>query len=401
MNFLPEKTGVGKYTGEMAEWLAGQGAEVTVVTAPPYYPEWKLQPGYRHWWYSHDPAFPGLSVVRCPVWVPARPSAVARVLHLASFALTSAPLVLGYGLRRRFDVLWTVEPTLATAPAAQLAAFIGGARTWLHVQDLEVDAAFALGITEGGVLRRLSGWIESALTRAFDRVSTISAAMRQRLLEKGVSEERLLMFRNWADTEGIEPASSRTPLRAELGIDEDTVLALYSGNMGVKQGLSILGDAAELLRDDSRIRFLFCGNGPGRGDLEARVAGLGNVQFLDLQPASRLNELLNSADIHLLPQRDAVAQLVLPSKLTGMLASGRPVVAGASAGTELAGIVGRCGLAVPAGDAAAFVEAIRTLASDAALRAELGRAARGIAEQDMAREKILATFLRDLESLVS
>jgi colanic acid biosynthesis glycosyl transferase WcaI len=162
----------------------------------------------------------------------------------------------------------------------------------------------------------------------------------------------------------------------------------------------MLADTARMLVDEPRIFFLLCGDGLGRGALEASVSGLANVRLLPLQPRSRLNELLNSADIHLLPQRDSVAQLVLPSKLTGMLASGRPVVAGCGEATELAATVRRCGIAVPAGAVEPFAAAIRSLAVDPARRKELGRLARLIAEQEMSRERILQTFFDEAVNLV-
>lgn len=400
MNFLPEETGVGKYTGEMVQWLAANGADVTVITAPPYYPEWRVRNGYRRFWYAKDHAFPGICVIRCPIWVPTSPGALSRTLHLLCFAATSGPVALRYGLLRRFDLLWTVEPTLATAPIALLAAWLAKARSWLHVQDLEVDAAFALGIAKGGLLKRLIGRVETGLTRGFDRVSTISNAMRSRILDKGVAAQKLTMFRNWANIDEIQPLQQHPPLRTELGIPDDAIVALYSGNMGAKQGLSMLADAARMLADEPRIFFLLCGDGLGRAALEESVSGLANVRLLQLQPKSRLNELLNSADIHLLPQRDSVAQLVLPSKLTGMLASGRPVVAGCGEDTELAATVSRCGIAVPAGAAEPFADAIRSLAADPVRRKELGRAARLIAEQEMSRECILQAFFDEAVYLI-
>ena len=95
INFSPELTGIGKYTGEMAAWLAARGHEVRVVTAPPYYPDWQVWAGFSAWQYQlADETGGRLRVVRCPLWVPARPSGLTRLLHLASFALSSLPVLL-------------------------------------------------------------------------------------------------------------------------------------------------------------------------------------------------------------------------------------------------------------------------------------------------------------------
>ena len=185
--------------------------------------------------------------------------------------------------------------------------------------------------------------------------------------------------------------------RAELGLAASAVVALYSGNMGGKQGLEVLADVARLCPG---VQFVFCGNGAGRADLVARCQGLPNVRFLDLQPLERLPDLLAMADIHLLPQRADAADLVMPSKLTGMLASARPVVATAHLGTELATVVQTCGLVVPPGDAMAFAHAVRGLAGDRALRERLGAAGFLYAHEHLDRDAVLQQFEADLKGLL-
>ena len=121
-----------------------------------------------------------------------------------------------------------------------------------------------------------------------------------------------------------------------------------------------------------------------------------NVQWIPLQPFARLNDLLNLADIHLLPQKADAADLVMPSKLTGMLASGRPVVATARHGTQLAQAVEGRGIVVEPGDASAFAEAIKKLAQDLGLREELGRNARDYAISELKKESILSRLEQEL-----
>ncbi len=147
------------------------------------------------------------------------------------------------------------------------------------------------------------------------------------------------------------------------------------------------------------MRFVFCGNGAGRADLEARCAGLPNVTFLDLQPLERLGDLLTCADIHLLPQRADAADLVMPSKLTGMLASGRPVVVTAHPGTEVARVVEGCGRVVPPEQADVFADAIAALADDAEQRARFGAAARRYAEENLDKDAVLRRFEAELLKL--
>ena len=345
INYAPRLTGIGKYSAEMAEWLAARGHSVSVVTAPPYYPQWRVHDGYRAGRYAREERA-GVSVRRAPLWsagaarwrqAPAAPGQLRPVQPSQPAARR----------RRAADVILVVEPALFCAPAAWLAARLCGARAWLHVQDYEVDAAFELGLLKGAWLRRAVARAERWLMRRFDRVSTISERMLALARDKGVEPARAVLLPNWIDAQAITPDLDGGAYRAQLGIPADAIVALYSGNMGGKRGLQVLADVARRLEGETRLWFVFCGQGPERAALQARCAGLARARFLDLQPAERLGELLCMADIHLLPQRSGAADLVMPSKLTGMLASGRPVVCGAAPGTELAGVITRCGLLTP------------------------------------------------------
>lgn len=410
LNFAPELTGIGKYTGEMAAWLAARGHEVRVVTAPPYYPDWRVAAGYSATRYSVE-HWAGTDVWRTPLWVPFRPGGLKRLLHLASFALSSMPVLFRQILWGP-QVIWVVAPAFFCAPGAWLTARLCGARCWLHIQDFEVDAAFELGLLKGAALRRFALGLERWLLRRFDRVSSISKRMVDHLFTKGVEHRRVVLFPNWADIDLIRPAprrvgadgTARVPgnsYRSELQIPSGALVALYSGNMGKKQGLEILARAAITTRGRVDLVWVFCGEGAGRGDLESACEGLPNVRMMPLQSIERLNELLNLADIHLLPQRADAADLVMPSKLGGILASGRPVVATSREGTELECVVAGCGVVVAPDNPDAFCAAVLTMAADPELRSKLGQAGRTYAETYLAREAILGGFEAELMRLVS
>jgi colanic acid biosynthesis glycosyl transferase WcaI len=392
INFAPEPTGVGKYTGEMATWLAGAGHEVRAVAAPPYYPMWSVGAGYSAWRGKVE-NYDGVRVWRTPVWVPKRPSGLKRILHLASFAVLSVPAL----VRQMFwkpDVVIVVAPAFACAPGGWLVAKVTGAKAWLHIQDFEIDAAFSLGLLKGQVVRRAMVSFESWILRRFDRVSTISQRMIEVLHSKHVDNSRIVSFPNWVDLEKNAPTpGGPRAFRRELGIPDDAVVALFSGSMVGKQGLEILPVAARALRQRfPKLYFVLCGQGVARPNLERDCAELDNVRMLDLQPAERLGDLLAMADLHLLPQNAGAADLVMPSKLTGMLASGRPVVATARDGSELARVVTGVGLVVPPGNLEALTEALAQLVESPELRETLGSAARQYAEERLALGRVLADF---------
>jgi colanic acid biosynthesis glycosyl transferase WcaI len=380
MNFSPELTGIGKYSGEMAEGLVARGHEVSVVCAPPYYPAWQLSDGYSGREFVTEQPMPGLTVYRCPVWIPKRLGGLTRMLHLASFALSSAWMTLKL-VGWQPQVVFVVAPAFFCAPAVWLAARLSGAKAWLHVQDFEVDAAFELGMLKQPLLRRTAKVLEALILRRFDVVSTISNRMQRLLGSKGVASSKTEMLANWIDVSGIQPTPDSAVLRQSLSIADGQLVCLFSGTLNRKPGLEVLIEAARRLAHDPRFVFVICGNGEMREPLESMAQGLGNVRFMNLLPAARVNGLLNMADIHLLPQLRGAADLVMPSKLVGMLASGRPVIAAGLPGSEMAHVVTGCGLVIEPEDAEVLSQAIVNMANDPQWRDRLGAAGRLYAER--------------------
>jgi colanic acid biosynthesis glycosyl transferase WcaI len=399
INYAPDLIGVPKYNTELCESLAACGHAVRLVTAPPYYPNWTIPVGYRSRWYTHE-TLNGVEITRAPIYVPARPSGAKRLLHHASFSVSSSLAVLSAAIRWQPDIVFAIAPSLLSAPIAALAARTVGATAWLHVQDLEIDSAFELGFLRSARMRRMMRRFESKILCAFDRVSTISPQMLRRLEHKGVAPHRLREVRNWADTARIVPGTRQTMFRTSLGLKPTDIVALYSGAMSNKQGLELIVNAAAAVRTSHpAIHFVLCGNGPHRMELARMANGLNNVHFVNLQPVQRLPELLNTADIHLMPQRAEAADLVLPSKLSGMLASGRPIIAMADPGTGIALETEGAGLVIPPGNAMALAAAVTALAQNEGLRARFGTAARLRAEQKWDRVSIIRLLEREFLAL--
>ncbi len=345
INYSPELTGIGKYTGEMVAWMAQEGHEVRVITAPPYYPQWKVGERYSAWRYRREEG--EATVWRCPLYVPKQPSTLKRLLHLGSFALSSFfPLM----AQRRWkpDRIIGVVPTLFCTPGMRLLATLSGARTVLHIQDYEVDAMLGLGMAgkgKRGSVARLATAFERSALRNVDNVSTISRSMMNKAREKGVAAEKILFFPNWSEVARFQDVNDAdvTALRQQLGLPEGKKIVLYSGNIGEKQGLEKVIDAAERLRDRPLI-FAIVGQGGGKARLEnmARERGLANIKFLPLQPYDALPALLKMGDCHLVVQKRGAADAVLPSKLTNILAVGGNAVITAEPHTELGQLCGHC-----------------------------------------------------------
>ncbi|EMN3921171.1 colanic acid biosynthesis fucosyltransferase WcaI [Citrobacter farmeri] len=398
INYSPELTGIGKYTGEMVEWMAREGHEVRVITAPPYYPQWKVGARYSAWRYRREEG--DATVWRCPLYVPKQPSTLKRLLHLGSFALSSFfPLM----AQRRWkpDRIIGVVPTLFCTPGMRLLAKLSGARTLLHIQDYEVDAMLGLGLAgngKTGKVAQLATAFERSGLHNVDNVSTISRSMMNKAQEKGVAAEKVIFFPNWSEVSRFQNVNDDDviTLRQRLGLPDDKKIILYSGNIGEKQGLENVIMAAEQLREQPLI-FAIVGQGGGKARLEkmARDRGLHNVLFFPLQPYEALPALLKMGDCHLVVQKRGAADAVLPSKLTNILAVGGNAVITAEPETELGQICDNfTGIAVCVEPES--VDALVAGIAQALAMPKNNTVAREYAERTLDKENVLRQFITDI-----
>ncbi len=395
INYAPEQIGIGPYTAGLAEALSDAGHDVRVIAGKPYYPAWRVMAPYSRPGY-HRQKIGKIPVTYCPHYVPHHPNGVRRIFHHMSFAITAAFPALRAARLFRPHLVLCVAPSLVSAPLARMVARIAKSHCWLHIQDFEVEAAFATALIDReSKIGRAAIRFQDFAIRGFDMYTTISPQMCDKLLTLGLPQSRVVELRNWADTEGVKPLEKPSRFRRDWGIDAPYV-ALYSGNIANKQGIEVIVQAAQLLVHRSDIMFVICGNGPQKEHLMSSASAMSNICFHDLQPADQLGEMLGLASVHLLPQLGQAADLLLPSKLTNMLASGRPIVATAEKGTALANEVEGCGLVIPPGDGQALAEAIEQLADNASLRQALGQAGRARAEERWSKRNILGRFIRTI-----
>ncbi|WP_337082194.1 colanic acid biosynthesis fucosyltransferase WcaI [Escherichia coli] len=398
INYSPELTGIGKYTGEMVEWMVQQGHEVRVITAPPYYPEWQVGAKYSSWRYRRENG--DATVWRCPLYVPKQPSTLKRLIHLGSFALSSFfPLM----AQRRWkpDRIIGVVPTLFCTPGMRLLAKLSCARTLLHIQDYEVDAMLGLGMAgngRAGKVAKLASAFERSGLHNVDNVSTISRSMMNKACEKGVAPEKVIFFPNWSEVSRFRevPETLVMALRQRLGLPDERKIILYSGNIGEKQGLESVITAAEQLREQPWL-FAIVGQGGGKARLEKMVSerGLDNVKFLPLQSYEDLPALLAIGDCHLVIQKRGAADAVLPSKLTNILAVGGNAVITAEPQTEL----GQLCLDNPGIAVCVTPESVPSLVDgikQALKMPKRNTVARAWAERSLDKEHVLNQFIADI-----
>ncbi|REA64490.1 colanic acid biosynthesis glycosyltransferase WcaI [Dyadobacter luteus] len=401
INYSPELTGIGKYTGEMCAWLAKQGHEVTVITALPYYPEWQVHPNYRgKMW--HREVMEGVEVYRCPLYVPQEVTSLKRIIHEFTFLASTLPIWFLLLFRKKFDITFTINPPFHLGLLPLLFSKLNRSKVISHIQDLQVDAAKDLGMIKNENFLNIMFGMESFILKNSTVVSTISDGMQRKIEMKDINPAKIWQFPNWVDEQTIKPLSKAQSLRSEFGFTDADKVVLYSGNLGEKQGLEVIIDAAKTFQSQPDVHFFISGTGGGKERLVrlAQDAGLTNVQFHPLQPYEKLSALLAMADVHLVLQKKSASDLVLPSKLTGILASGGCAIVTALPGTTLYDVINKYNMGILAEpeSSSALVAAIQTGLGEGAQL--LRENARKYAVEHLGKEQILRKVEGRMEELV-
>jgi len=368
-NYAPEPSGNAPYVTSLAEGLQASGEfDVTVVTAHPYYPDWQIRAGYGQW--KRDETLHGVRLRRKLHYVPRHPTALRRLVSELSFGARSALSSWG-----RPDLVVLVSPSMFASAVTMLRLKLLHPRTpvlaW--VQDL-----YSLGIRETGgraeVAKAVTA-VESWLFRSVGIVTVIHERFRNTVTSLlGVETDRVRVIRNWTHINPVD-GSRRSAARSKLGWGDAEIIALHTGNMGVKQGLENVVRAGALAEQRGvQVRFVFIGGGNQRDRLVAMADGLTQVDFVGSLPDDEYALALGAADVLLVNELPGVSGMAVPSKLTSYFAAGRPVVAATDAGgvTEEEVTASKAGVCVRAGDERALLDAVIEVGADAERSSQMG-----------------------------
>jgi colanic acid biosynthesis glycosyl transferase WcaI len=398
-NFSPEPTGIGKYSGEMISWLMNQGYDCTVITSYPYYPYWKVQEPYhkKRFWYSveetEDQKSGGrLTVIRCPQFVPSKPSGFKRILLDFSFSFSTCLPVLQLLFQKKFDYVMTVAPSFQIGLFCLLFRKLRNSKFLYHIQDLQIEAAQDLGMIRSRTAIDMLLRIEKFILNGSDVVSTISPSMVAKVRQK--IKREVVLFPNWTDVNAFYPITNKSEIKKKYSYKETDKIILYSGAIGEKQGLDTIIKIADDLRDHTNLKFIICGSGPYKKDLEAMAASrqLENLNFMPLQPFEEFNNFLNLADVHLVIQKAGATDLVMPSKLTTILSVGGLAIITATEGSGLFSLVKQhnIGVLADAENSASLKESILTVISRD--HSHISSNARKYAVEYLSTDKILGSY---------
>ena len=382
INYAPEVTGIAPYTTAMCEDLAARGATVEAITGLPHYPEWRVHDDFRQV-DEHN----GVTLHRVAHHVPERMSALTRGRYEWSFLRGARQAGRRIG---PFDVVVGVVPALAGALAARNLANRLKIPYAVIVQDLVGKAASQSGIRGGGPVAGAVGWAERRALSDAAAVATISRPMGRTVEAYGVPRDRIAYLPNYTHIE--MQTVSRHEARERLGWSQDRFIALHTGNMGFKQDLDNVVEAARLAAGDSRLEFRLMGDGNQRHHLEELAGGIPGISFVDPMSKDDYPLALAAANVLLVNERSTVDDMSLPSKLTSYLVARRPVVAAVPANGATAGLVDESGggLVIPPSNPAALVAALRELMNDPRRCEELGERGNIYAQTTLTRARGLA-----------
>ncbi|MEJ2866260.1 WcaI family glycosyltransferase [Actinomycetospora sp. OC33-EN08] len=371
LNYAPEPTGIAPYTTGLARFLAEAGHDVHVVTGLPHYPRWQVDAGYSGRRIEERDG--DVRVTRVAHPVPTNPTGPGRVAMEAAFAARAARVVTHGG--ERPDVVVAVSPALLSVAAAARLRKAGRTALGVIPQDLYGHALAETAVGSGRAAAAAADLERRLLSRA-DGVVAIHERFRTSIAAMGVDDTRITTIRNWTHVPTVTRRTADiAAVRRELGWRDDEIIALHAGNMGAKQGLETVVEAARQADlDGVPVRFVLLGHGGRRDFLYAYARGIRRIQFLDPLPTERFTDALAAADVLVLNEKAGVAEMCVPSKLTSYFAAGRPVVAAtnplSAASAEIA--ASRAGVTVLPGSPRALLEGVVDLRLDPAEAEAMG-----------------------------
>ncbi|MEP0263372.1 WcaI family glycosyltransferase [Dokdonia sp.] len=396
LNFFPESTAIGLYSTQLAQYLEAHDVQLDVITAFPYYPQWKIAPEYQDKSSYFKEELGTINLYRYKQYVPANPTFLKRIIHILSFTWGS---FWNLWKIKKCDIVISIVPFTSATLLGYIQKKRFKAKSWIHIQDFEFDAAFQSGLTKsgeqkGGLIYRCLMQLEKSLFSRADRVSTISHMMLEKLQKKTTAPTYFLP--NWIDEKQIDPAFAK----AHPYLITEKYKILYSGNIGDKQDWDFFMKIVNAI-DFDRFEIIIVGDGAKRGWLEQEIKSYTGITLYPPVPYEDLSDLLCSTDVHILFQKPEVVDTVMPSKILGMMASAKPSIITGHAQSEVAQAmtISEGGYYSSEKGIEVVMEQLETLVNNSNLAEKMGVKARDYVVSNFAKDKILTTFLEQLSQL--
>jgi colanic acid biosynthesis glycosyl transferase WcaI len=390
-SYWPDQAATGQLLTELAQDLVARHAcVVTVVVGRPLN---AAQAGAGGLGLVRREEHNGVRILRANGTALRPRRFIGRVANYLSYAASATLAGLDIG---RPDVVVSLTDPPIIGLVARWAARRAGARFVFVCEDIFPEVASLLEDFHNPAVNRLLDRINRYLLRDADAIVALGDRMQQRLVdEKGADPDRVHVIHNWADCDAIQPGEKDNAFSRAHGLT-DRFVVMHSGNIGLSQNLDVLIEAAERLRAKERLVVAIVGDGARRAPLERAAAarGLANVRFFPYQPRALLHDSFAAADAFLISLKPGLEGYIVPSKLYGILAAGRPYVAAVDPSCEVAQLAAahHCGVAVTPGDPDALAGAIARLYDDPAAARTMGERARAVAWRFDRRAAVAAYY---------
>ncbi len=394
LNYAPEDTAIGLYSSQMATYLVEKGWEVQVIAGFPYYPQWEIAKEYKDKPSYFMDVIEGVTVYRYKQFVPKDPSFLKRSVQIVDYTIGH---LFGLGRVKESDVVLSIIPYTSSAWLGNKLSKRMKAKHWIHIQDFEFDAAFESGLSSK---KGMLNWVASGLFKLeksiLDKahlVSTISHGMLSQLESK--TNQPNFFFPNWVDESFINPIKfTKHPYMKEGKFN-----ILYSGNIGGKQDWELFSAVVNQLKNNDFIQFVVVGAGATKANLIQDLGRLPNIVFYEPVAYEALNDLLCSADLHVLFQKSDVIDTVMPSKILGMMASAKPSVVTGNSKSEVcyAFELSKGGCFIGEMDALKVCDTIEKYVNSRGECMEHGQNARRYVLSNFTKEVVLKKFIEKLK----
>lgn len=396
--FPPEVNAPANRTHEHARCWVADGHRVTIITGVPNHPRGTLFPGYRNRFLQEE-EIDGIRVIRTWMYLTANEGFLRRTLNYVLFA---AMAVLASFRVGRPDVVVATSPQFFVGLAGMVVSWLKWRPFVLEVRDLWPESIVALGQLRNRRVIRVLEAVESFLYRRAAGIVVVTRTFLEHIAGRGIPRERIALVYNGIDPGLFRPRPPDPELLRRHGL-EGRFLVAYVGTLGLAHGLVTVVEAAERLRDEKDVTFLFIGDGADRERLEREVAarGLENVRLVGLRPRAEIPAWIASIDLLLVMLRDLpVFETVIPSKVFEFLAQERPVVLAAKG--EIRRLVSEAGaaLVIDPERPEALAEAVRRVRTDAEQARTRAQAGRKWVEAGFLRDALARDLARFLARVV-
>ena len=395
-SFYPDIEATGQLLTELCEELTKHGHNITVIAGKPYYHNQN-----NSFFFLRTEIYKDITIIRTGGTTLSKESLFKRIINLFFYFLFA--FCGGFTLKKRPDIVISLTDPPVISLLGILFSKIYKAKFIYYCNDIYPDIGIITGKLKNPFLNFLLQKSNMLSFTLADKIICIGESMKKRIIQKGIREDKISVIHNWVDTEKIYEVKKEDNSFINEYKLENKFIVMYSGNLGLTQNLEELLKVVQYFQNRTDIKFLFIGEGAYKKRLMtfAQNSNLTNLDFLPYQPKEKLKFSLSAANIHLVPFQKGLTGVLVPSKIYGILACGKPFVAWVDKESEIYEIAHdfKCGITVPPGDIRNTVRAINWALTHRELLKEMGERGKKVVKKHFDKEISTNGFIKELEKI--